>query len=145
MHNDIEPRVNRSLDPRSSERIVANRNQFPFARDLRNRVKIDQLEQRITRGLDPNHARVWFDCALQIFRVGQIDVGKIKIRRASPNAVEQSKGAAVKIVTGDDMRAAVEQLEHRRHRRQAGCKGEPARPAFQIRNAPLVGKPRWID
>ena len=70
MHNDIEPRFNRSLDPRSSERIIANRNQFPFARDLRNRVKIDQLEQRITRGLDPNHARVWFDCALQIFRIG---------------------------------------------------------------------------
>src|SRR6476659_3881303 len=26
MHNDIEPRFNRSLDPWSSERIVANRN-----------------------------------------------------------------------------------------------------------------------
>src|SRR6478735_5606831 len=88
MHNDIEPRFNRALNPWSSERIVANRNQFSFARDLRYRVEIDQLEQRITRGLDPHHARVWFDCALDIFRIAQIDIGKIKIRRATAYPVE---------------------------------------------------------
>src|SRR5215831_12981033 len=88
MHNDIEPRFNRSLDPWSSERIIANGNQFPFARDLRDCVKIDQLQQRITWVLNPNHARVWFDCALEIFRVGQIDVGKIEIRGAPAHSVE---------------------------------------------------------
>src|SRR5215472_13890996 len=43
MHHDIEPRFNRSLDPWSSERVIANRNQFSFARDLGDRLKIDQL------------------------------------------------------------------------------------------------------
>src|SRR6476659_9959957 len=50
MQNDIEPRFDRALDPWSRERIIANRNQFPFARDLRDCVKIDQFEQRITWG-----------------------------------------------------------------------------------------------
>src|SRR5215472_6063237 len=43
MHHDIKPRFNRSLNPWSSERVIANRNQFSFARDLRDRLKIDQL------------------------------------------------------------------------------------------------------
>src|SRR4030095_6097758 len=50
MHNDIKPRFDRSLDPWSSERIIANGNQFLFACDLSDRVKIDQFEQRIARG-----------------------------------------------------------------------------------------------
>src|SRR5262245_47782015 len=88
MQNDIESRFNRSLDPGSRKRVVANRNQFPFARDLRDRVQIDQLEQRITRGLDPNHARVWFDCALEILRIAQIDVSEIKICGSPAYSVE---------------------------------------------------------
>src|SRR6516165_4548141 len=88
MHDYIEPRFNRSLNPWSSERIIANGNQFPFTRDLRDRLQIDQLEQRITRRLDPNHARVWLDCALKIFRIGQIDIRKIKIRGAPAHPVE---------------------------------------------------------
>src|SRR5215475_8327264 len=54
VHNDIESRFNWSLDPWSSEGIVANGDQFLFACDLRDRVEIDQLEQRIAWGLDPN-------------------------------------------------------------------------------------------
>src|SRR5262249_59602934 len=101
MHNDVEPRFNWSLNPWSCERVVTNRNQFPFARDLRDRVKIDQLEQRIARGLDPNHARVCFDCPLKIFRVGQIDIGEIKIGRAPAYAIEQAECAAIQIVAPD--------------------------------------------
>src|ERR1051326_1854672 len=44
MHNDIETRFNRSLDPWSSERIIAYGNQFPFARDFRDCFEIDELE-----------------------------------------------------------------------------------------------------
>ena len=99
---------------------------FRFARDFRDRFQVNQLQQRIARRFDPNHARVWFDCALEIFRVGQIDVGKIKVRRAAPHSIEQSKRAAVKIVARDDMRAAVEQLQHGRHR-------QPGRMRMRIR------------
>ena len=88
MDNDIKPRFNRSLDPWSSERIIANGNQFPFACDFRDRFKIDQLEQRIARRFDPNHTRVWLDSVLEIFRVGQIDIGKIKVGRAPAHAIE---------------------------------------------------------
>ena len=145
MHDNVEARLDWTLDPGSGKCVVGHRNDFPLARDFGDRFEIDQLQQRIARRFDPNHVRVCFDCALEIFRVGQIDVGKIEVRRAAPHSIEQSKGAAVKIVTGDDMRAAIEQLEHRRHRSEPGCKGEPARPALQISNALFVGEPGGID
>ena len=66
-------------------------------------------------------------------RIGQIDIGEIEIGRATPDLVEQSKRAAVKIVADDDVRTAVEQLKHGRHRGEAGRKGKTARAAFQDR------------
>jgi hypothetical protein len=145
MHNDIKPRFDRSLDPWSSERIIANGNQFLFACDLSDRVKIDQFEQRIARGLDPNHARVWFDCALEIFRVGQIDIGKIEVCGTPAHSIEKPEGAAVQVIARNNMRAALEQLQHRRHRRQTGREREPARSAFQIGDALFVCQPGGID
>ena len=41
MHNDIEPRFDRSLDPRSGKRVVGNRNDLLFACDFRDRFEID--------------------------------------------------------------------------------------------------------
>src|SRR5215471_4338386 len=103
MHNDIKTRFNRSLDPWSSERIIANGNQLSFACDFRDCIKIDELEQRIARGFDPNHTRVWLDCALEIFRVGQIDIGKIKVGGAPADAIEQAKCTAIQVIARDDM------------------------------------------
>ena len=145
MHDDVEASLDWALGPRSGKGVVGHRNDLSLARNFRNRLEVDQLQQRIARRFDPDHPRVWFDCALEIFRVGQIDVGKIEVRRASPHSIEQTECAAIKIVTRDDMRAAVEQLEHCRHRSEAGCKGEAARPAFQIGDAFFVGEPGWID
>ena len=145
MNDNIEARFDWALDPGSGECVIGHGNDFSLPGDFRDRFKIDQLQQRIARRFDPNHARVWFDRALEIFGVGQIDIAKIKIRRASPHSIEQSERAAVKIVTGDDMRTAFEQLQHGRHTSEPRCKRESARAAFQIGNALFVGEPGGID
>ena len=52
-------------------------------RQARHGADVDDLQERVGRGLDPHHACVWLDCALQILRIGQIGIGKIKIRGAT--------------------------------------------------------------
>ena len=70
MYDHVEPRFNRALDPWSGKCVVGDRNNFSLARDFRDRLKVDQFEQRIAWGFDPNHACVRFDCALDVLRVG---------------------------------------------------------------------------
>ena len=145
VHDDVEASFDRTLNPRSRKCVIANGNNFALARDLCDRFQINQLQQRVARRFDPNHARIWFDGTLEIFAVGQIDISKIKIGRTAAHSVEQAERASVKIVACDNMRAAFEQLQRGGDCGQAGCKCEPARAAFQIGNASFVGKPRWIN
>ena len=145
MDDDIEAGFDRALNPRRGKRVVANRNNFVSTRDFCDRLQIDQLEQRIARGLDPNHARVWLESALEILRVGKIDIGKIETGRTSSNFVEKTKCTAVKIVARDDVRAAVDQFERSRHCGEPRCEREPARAALQIGDAFFVGESGRIN
>ena len=88
MHDDVESVFNRALNPWRCKCVIANGDDFVLTRNFRDRVEVDQLQQRIAGRFDPNHARVWFDCALEIRSIGQIDVAKIKIRRATAHFVE---------------------------------------------------------
>src|SRR6266702_940585 len=88
MDDQIEASLDRPLNPRSRKRIIANRNDLVLACDFGDRFQIDQLEQRIARSLDPHHPGVRLDRASEIFRIGQIDVGKIEISRAASNFLE---------------------------------------------------------
>src|SRR5215475_11642570 len=103
MHYDVESIFNGALNPRRRKRVVANRDDFMLARDFRDRFEIDQFQQGIAWSFDPDHARIWFDCALEILWIRQIGVSKIKIRRTPAHAVEQPECAAIKIVTCYDM------------------------------------------
>ena len=145
MHDDVESVFNRALNPWRCKCVIANGDDFVLARNFRDRVEVDQLQQRIAGCFDPNHARVWFDCALEIRSIGQIDVAKIKIRRATAHFVEQPECAAVKIVTHNDMRSAFQQFKHGRHCGEAGRESEPSRPAFQIGDAFFIREPRGIN
>src|SRR5439155_20294802 len=114
-------------------------------RELPECYGIDRLEQRIAWRFVPSHARVWFDRALEVFRVGKIDVSKLKIRWTAAHSLDQSECAAIEIVTRNDVRAALEQLKHCSHRGETGCECETACPAFQIGDALFVCEPGGID
>ena len=70
MHDDIESVFNRALNPRRCKCVIRNRDEFALARDFRDGFQVDQLQQRIAWSFDPHHARVWFDRALEIVRIG---------------------------------------------------------------------------
>ena len=54
--------------------------------------------------------------------------------RALADVLQQAVAAAVQIVHGDDVRAGIEQLEHRGARGHAGGEREAGRAAFQTRH-----------
>ena len=116
-----------------------------FARGLRDRFQVDDLEKRIARRFDPDHSRVLLDRRFEARRIRQIDISKIEIRGATPNFFEKTKCAAVKIVADDDVRSAFEQIERGRHGRQTRRECKAARAAFQIGDAFFVGEPGRIN
>ena len=61
MNHHIESGFNRTLEPWASESIVGNAQNFSLARDLGDRLDIDQLQQRVARCFDPNHPRIRLD------------------------------------------------------------------------------------
>ena len=145
VNHDIESEFNRPLDPGAGKGVVGNRDDFPLARRLRDRFEINQLEERVARRLDPDHARVLLYGALEVSRIGHVDEREIEIGRTPPDAFEQTKGSAIKIVADNDVRTAVDQLKNRRHRRKTGGESPAARATFQIGDAPLVGETRRIN
>src|SRR2546430_16757508 len=125
MNNNIETELEWPLDPRRRERVVGYRKNFLFARDLRDRFKIDDFEKRIAGRLDPNHSRVFLDRFFEARRVGKIDISEFETGRLLSDFVKKSKRAAIEIVADDDVRTALEQIENRRHCRESGRETEP--------------------
>src|SRR6266581_4602723 len=105
MNHHIETEFDGALDPGTGKRVIGNRDDVFLARDFRDRFEIDQLEQRITRRLDPYHARVRFDLTFEPAGIGQIDIGEIEISGATTDLLEESIRAAVKIVADDNVGA----------------------------------------
>src|SRR5258708_5098596 len=93
-------------------------------RDLRDGREVDQLEHRIGRGLDPQHAGVRPDRGLERLAVGQVDERRLQVCRALAHALQDPVTAAVEVVHAHEVRAAVERLEHGADRRHAGGEGE---------------------
>ena len=60
-----KPNFDRTLNPRARKRVVGYGDDVVLARNFRDRFQIDQLQERITRRLDPDHARVRFDLPLK--------------------------------------------------------------------------------
>ncbi len=111
MHDDIEAMLQRPLHPGAGEGVVADGDDSALARDGRNGGQIDQLQQGIGGRLYPNHFRLGLEGGFQRAQVGQIGEGEAVAGGALANAGEQAPAAAVEILHGHDMRAAVEQFE----------------------------------
>ena len=116
-----------------------------LARDLGDRRQVGELEQRIGRRLDPDHAACSGGIAARrLARSVRSTKLKLEPGAALAHALEQAKGAAVEVVARDDVRAGVEQLEHRRDRRQARGEREACAAALQVGDAALEGEARRV-
>src|SRR5688572_4656781 len=144
VHHDVEAVLQRLLDPRRGEGVVADGNDAALARDGGDGLQVDQLEQRIGRGLDPDHFRIRLDGLLKRPHLGKVRECRADIGRALAHLLEDEIAAAVEVVHGDDVRARVEELQHGADRRHAGGEGEAGFAAFQLRDAGLERIARGI-
>ena len=138
MNDHVEAEFDRPLRPRTRERVVGNADRVVRARDLRDRLEVDQLQQRIARRFHPDHPRVRLHLALDFRRIAHVDEGEIEIRGATAHPLEEAERAAVKIIAHEHVRAAVERVERSRHRRESRGKSPAARAALQVSDATLV-------
>ena len=90
---------------------------------------IDELQQRIRRRLDPDHARLRPDRGRGGLRVREVRKGEVELRRAAAHPLEQAEAAAVEIVHRDHViagvdaaRAASRSPPCRTRRRNRGCR-----------------------
>jgi hypothetical protein len=119
MNDHVEAKFDRPLHPRTGESVVGNADRLVRARDFRDRFQVDQLQERIARGLHPDHARIGAHRLLDRCRIGHIDEGEIEVRRAATHPLEQAERAAVEVITHHDVRTAIQSVKGRGHRREA--------------------------
>src|SRR5436309_13117903 len=106
MNHKIEAGFDRALNPGSGKGVIGNGNNLVFARRLRDFCEIDDLKQWVARSFNPNHERVWSDRGIELFRIGEIDVGKVEVGGARPDFLEKSERVTIQILTDDLVRTA---------------------------------------
>jgi hypothetical protein len=144
VEDDVGPERQRPLDCRRGERVVDDDERWLLAAlggavpDCRRRGgDVDELEVRVGRGFEPDEA----GGAGQLLPEGvgacrEIRVSGVDACRAV-HALEVAIGAAINVVTDDDLVAGRRQLGDRRRRRRAAGEGDPVAAALEGRDRPL--------
>jgi hypothetical protein len=141
MHDDIGAEFEGPGQQRRREGVVDNQQGLARARDLGGGGDIHDLQHGIGRSLQPDHPGLRPQRPLQGARLLQLGEGEIQPGRALAHAAEQAEGAAVQVVTGNDMIAAVQQFEQGRGGGHAGSEREAANPPLQVGDAFFVSVP----
>lgn len=113
---------------------------MPRARHGGDHLQIDQFQQRIAGAFDPDHPGFGGQHRFQGRPIPQVGIGKAQAGAAAAHLLEQAAAAAINIVQSHQMIARIQQLQHRRGRRQPRREGEAGLAALQIGHATLVGK-----
>ncbi len=137
VHDEIETVLQRVLQIRRRERVVAHREDAALLRDRRDGRQIDDLQQRIGRRLHPDQSRVRLQRRFERVGIREIDERDVMPGGTLAHVLEQAIAAAIQIVHGDDVRAAVEQIDDRRRRREPRSERETRRATFEIGDARL--------
>ena len=140
MHDDVGAVFERALQDRRGEGVVDRDQQAVLLRDGGDGGDVDDLQQRVGRGLDPHQPGLRRDRGFERRRIREVDEAEVQRRAALADALEQPVAAAVQVVHRDDVVAAVQQFQQGRGRRQPGREREAAAAALQRRHAALVGE-----
>ena len=144
VQHQVRAVLQRALQHGRAEGVVHHQDQPVLARERGHLGQIHQPQHGVGGRLCPDHARVGLERGLQRGRVVEIDEAEVEPGRTPAHALEQTIGAAVQIVPGDDVAAGVQQLQHGAGRGQARGEGEARHATFQIGHAALVGEARGV-
>ncbi len=103
--DDVHAEFQRPLQVRRHKRVVANYASAGGVGHLGNCFQVRNDHHGIRRRLDKDHARIVFDGGLDVADVGGVNKAELDaiIRK---DAIEQTEGAAVRVVRNDDVLAA---------------------------------------
>ncbi|MNI46815.1 hypothetical protein D3C73_1012990 [compost metagenome] len=135
VQHDVEAKLQRALDPRAGEGVVGHADDAAGAAGAGDGGEVGEAQQRIARGLDHDHACVVLQGRFERRQVGQVDEAEAVPGAALAHLVEQAEGAAVQVVARNDVRAGVEQFEHRGNGRQPRGEGKAPGAAFEVGHA----------
>src|SRR5690606_7745554 len=101
---------------------------------------VDQLEQRVSGVLDPGHLGFRPDRGLEPGGITQVHPVEVQPGSPPAHAFEQAVSAAVDVVHGNHVAAAVQQFEQGGGGGHAGGEREAAAAALKAGYAALVGE-----
>src|SRR5437016_11796076 len=88
LFRSIKAKFERALDVGRSERVVGGRQDAALFRNRRHTFQLDELEQRVGRGFDPNEAGIFSDRRLDSSGIGEIVIADLEPHRALAHARE---------------------------------------------------------
>ena len=99
------------------------------------RFEVNELEQRIGRRLDQNHACLRPNRGLHGVHVGEIDIAERESGALPAHLVHQPEGATIEVVAGDDVRTDVDEFKDRGNGGHARGEGVALRATLKIGDA----------
>ena len=143
VHHDVDAEVERSLQVRRHESVVANNARTRSVCHIRNCLQVSHDHHGVRRRLDENHLRVVFDRGFHVSDVGCVHEFELYpvVRQHS---LEQPVGAAIGVVRNDDVVAGFHQAQRRVDRRHTGSECVAKLCPFQGREISLQRQPRRI-
>src|SRR5438067_6040591 len=136
VRDDVDAELQRSLEIRSREGVVADGDHLALAGDVGQRGEVADLQHRIGGRLHPEQLLVRPERALHRAGVGHVDVGLL-----DPETLEylvgEPEGPAVEIVAEHDVIARGEQMQDGIRSRQSAGEGEGVLAVLQPRQAAL--------
>ena len=138
MGDEVETEIERPLEERRGESVVADRDDLAAAADLRHLCEVDDLQHRVGRRLGPQELRRRPDRRLDPLRVCHVDEGEFD-PEALEDLVGDAEGPPVEVVAEDDVIAGVAEVEDGVGRRQSRGERQRVLAAFERGEASLQG------
>lgn len=93
---------------------------------------VGQFQQRVSRRLHPDHARLGTNGGFQRGQIVGLYPADPQPGAALAHVFNQTVGAAIHVINGDDMAVFIQQLQYGGNGGQTGGKSIAARAAFQF-------------
>src|SRR5215213_86467 len=133
--HDVSAESERVLEIRRGEGVVHRDEGAPLVRHFRELRYVGEGEHRVGRGLDPEQPRLGPERFFDGGSIRGIRVGEVKPAGARKDLIEEAIGAAVEVVSGDDVVPRREEAHHRGRRSKPGGEGEAVFGALEGRHA----------
>ena len=106
------------MDDRRGKGVIGDADNIVPTGNRRDGAEIRQLQQRVGRGFDPDHARIRPNGRFNAGQIVGLDPADPQPRAVTTDIFEQPPGAAVDIIDGHQMAVFIQQLEDGGNRRQ---------------------------